>query len=171
MQVLTSIQQALDRGLPDLLAVGIVKDSAGKHNPITLSWIMPTSRVPPMLAISVAPSRHSFAALRGAKQFVIAYPSAGQERETVLYGTASGRGVDKLERGGTRIVPATKIDSVLMLDAVANFECELAGEFVTGDHSIFIGKIVAAHINSDPDLRRIYAFGYTDYAPVKRGDS
>lgn len=170
MQVLTSIQQALDRGLPDLLAVGIVKDSAGKHNPITISWIMPTSRVPPMLAISIAPSRHSFEALRHSRQFVIAYPSEGQERETVLYGTASGRGMDKLARGGTRLVPATNIDSVLMLDAVVNFECELAGEFVTGDHSIFIGKIVAAHVNSDPAVRRIYAFGYTDYAPVERGD-
>lgn len=170
MQVLTSIQQALDRGLPDLLAVGIVKDASGKHNPITLSWLMPTSRVPPMLAISVAPSRHSFAALRRAGQFVVAYPAEGQEEETVLYGTASGRGLDKLARGGTRVVPATKIDSVLMLDAVANFECELAGEFVTGDHSIFVGKIVAAHVNSDANIRRIYAFGYTDYAPVERGD-
>lgn len=169
MQVLASIQQALDRGLPDLLAVGIVKDSSGKHNPITLSWLMPTSRVPPMLAISVAPSRHSFEALRRAKQFVIAYPSAGQENETVLYGTASGRSQDKFARGGTRLVPATRIDSVLMVDAVANFECELAGEFVTGDHSIFVGKIVAAHVNQDPAVQRIYAFGYVDYAPVERG--
>jgi flavin reductase (DIM6/NTAB) family NADH-FMN oxidoreductase RutF len=131
---------------------------------------MQTSRMPPMLAISVAPSRHSFDALRKAKQFVIAYPAAGQEEETVLYGTASGRNMDKLARGGTRVVPATKIDSVLMVDALANFECELAGEFVTGDHSIFVGKIVAAHINKDRNVRRIYAFGYVDYAPVERGE-
>ncbi len=169
MQIPSPIQQALDHGLPDLLAIGIVKDAAGKHNPITLSWIMQTSRMPPMLAISVAPSRHSFDALRLSKQFVIAYPAVGQEGETVLYGTASGRNMDKLVRGGTRIVPASKIDSVLMTDALANFECELAGEFVTGDHSIFVGRIVAAHVNNDRNVRRIYAFGYVDYASVERG--
>ncbi len=169
MQVAASASQCFQRGLPDLLAIGIVKDRHGRHNPITLSWIMQTSRMPPMLAFSVAPQRHSFEALRQAGEFVIAYPAEGQERETVLYGTASGRSMDKLARGGSRIEAATRIDSVLMTDAVANFECRLTDELVTGDHSIFVGEIIAAHINADPTRRRIYAFEYTDYAPVARG--
>ena len=169
MQIPAGTETAFDRGHPDLLSIAIVKDHHGRHNPITLSWIMRTSRMPPMLAVSVAPERHSFEAFRRSREFVIAYPAAGQERETVIYGTASGRSMDKLERGGSRVEPATKIDSVLMSDAVVNFECRLVDELVTGDHSIFVGEILATHVNADPDAGRIYAFAYTDYAPVLRG--
>jgi flavin reductase (DIM6/NTAB) family NADH-FMN oxidoreductase RutF len=70
--------------------------------------------------------------------------------------------MDKITECGTRTAPASKIDCVLFADAVANFECELESELETGDHVIFVGRIVASHMNEDPNVKRLYtlAEGY-----------
>jgi len=60
---------------------------------------------------------------------------------------------------GTKTQPATAIDSVLFADAVANFECRLVGEHEAGDHIIFVGQVVSAHVNQDGDVRRLYTLG------------
>jgi flavin reductase (DIM6/NTAB) family NADH-FMN oxidoreductase RutF len=60
---------------------------------------------------------------------------------------------------GTRTQPATAIDGVLLADAVANFECALESELPTGDHVIFVGKVVAAHVNDSGTTRRLYTIG------------
>jgi flavin reductase (DIM6/NTAB) family NADH-FMN oxidoreductase RutF len=168
MQKTAGFHEGLRRGLPDILTIGIVKDAQGKYNPITLSWVMQVSWSPPLFAISVAPSRHSFDALQLSREFVIALPSESQNEATVLFGTASGRDMDKLERSGLAAEPASKIDCVLLSDAVVNFECKVVEEIEAGDHSIFLGEVVATHVNQDPGVRRIYAFAYTDYAAVER---
>ena len=71
----------------------------------------------------------------------------------VRIGTHSGRDMDKLKEFGSTTSPTTEIDSVILDDAVANFECVLEGELPTGDHMIFAGKVVASHINTEPKGR------------------
>ena len=73
--------------------------------------------------------------------------------QVLLFGTESGRDVDKIGRCVCPIEIATQIDSVLLLDAVANFECQLESYMPAGDHIIFVGKIVAAHINTESKQR------------------
>ena len=55
--------------------------------------------------------------------------------------------------------PASVIDCVLLADAVANFECKLESELETGDHVLFVGRIVCSHVNQDSSLRRLYTIG------------
>ena len=62
--------------------------------------------------------------------------------------------------------PATRIDSVLLADAVANFECTLESEHEAGDHVIFVGRVVAAHVHQDTSVRRIYALGNEQMSAV-----
>ena len=79
--------------------------------------------------------------------------------EAQLFGTKSGRELDKLAAAGCRTEPATTIDGVLLADAVANFECRLVSELQTGDHVIFVGQVLAAHMHQDPTVRRLYSLG------------
>ena len=41
----------------------------------------------------------------------------------------------------------------LIDECIANFECKVVGELVTGDHTVFAGRIVAAHVNETPQKR------------------
>lgn len=157
MQRQVEIEEAMTRSLPLPLAIAIVKDPSGKYNPISVAWAMNASKEPPMLAISIGRTRYSFEGFEATRYFTVAYPSSTMSGDTVFFGTHSGREMDKLSYYGTAIEPAIRIDGVLLRDAVVNFECEIAGKMDSGDHRIYIGKILLAHVHEDPDVRRLYA--------------
>lgn len=159
MQLRADYATAIARKYPEQVAIAIVKDAQGKYNPITLGWVMPTSHKPPMLAISVAFVRYSYEAIRQSKTFVVSFPSDSMADAALFYGTNSGRDVDKIAAFGSKTESAAAIDGLLFSDAVANFECVLKSETATGDHAIFVGEVVAAHINDDDTLQRLYTLG------------
>ncbi|MCK4342512.1 MAG: flavin reductase family protein [Phycisphaerae bacterium] len=169
MQVATTYENAMARKYPEQVSLAIAKDARGKHNPISLGWVMNTSIEPPMLAISIGLTRYSLEVLRHAREFVLSFVSSTMAEDALFHGTRSGRELDKLAQCGTKTQPATVIDSVLLADAVANFECKLESELVTGDHVIFVGRVVAAHMNEDPSVRRLYSLGNDQLGGVVPG--
>lgn len=158
MQQERSVSNAIASKFPEQIVIAIAKDADGKCNPITLGWTMVTSHKPLMLAISIGKTRYSLEVIRNAKEFVIAFPSEHQARETLLFGTKSGRDVDKLASAESKTQPTKRIDCVLLADAVANFECKLVSELETGDHVIFAGEVVCAHLN-ETACNRLYGVG------------
>jgi flavin reductase (DIM6/NTAB) family NADH-FMN oxidoreductase RutF len=78
--------------------------------------------------------------------------------EALFFGSRSGRDVDKLANSDCKTESAKVIDSELLSDAVANFECELESETPAGDHIIFVGKIVCSHMNPE-SKNRLYTVG------------
>jgi flavin reductase (DIM6/NTAB) family NADH-FMN oxidoreductase RutF len=158
MQNKTDYEKAIKTKYPEQVVVAIARDDNGKANPVTLGWTMITSGSPPMMAIALAHKRYTAKAIRHSKCFTIAYPSKDMADEVMLFGTNSGRDMDKLEAAGSSYCSAEKIDSVLLEEATANFECVLENEIVTGDHIVFIGKVVASHINTET-TERLYIIG------------
>lgn len=169
MQVPADYETALNRKYPEPVSIAIAKDRQGKYNPISLGWVMNTSHDPPMLAISVGLARYSLGVIRHARAFTLSFLASTQAREAIFHGTKSGRDMDKLTVAGTPTQPATKIDSVLLADAVANFECVLESELATGDHVIFVGRVVAAHMHADAAVRRLYTLGNEQFGGVVPG--
>jgi flavin reductase (DIM6/NTAB) family NADH-FMN oxidoreductase RutF len=155
MQKQAAFAEAKALKYPEQIAIAIARNGRDKYNPITLGWAMQTSHEPPMWAISVGRTRYSCEVIRQAREFVLALPSERQENETMLFGTQSGRNVDKLCESGTRTRPAARIDGVLLEDAVANFECRVVGELDSGDHVLFLGEVLASYVHETP-LNRLY---------------
>lgn len=158
MQKHVDYLEAITLKYPEQVVIGIARDAAGTANPIALGWTMITSHQPPMMAVSIGLTRYSLEVFRAAEAFTIAMPAEHQADETMLFGTNSGRDMDKFAAAGTALTPAVEIDGVLMSEAVANFECVKRGEMTTGDHVIFAGEIVASHMNPDSP-RRLYTVG------------
>jgi flavin reductase (DIM6/NTAB) family NADH-FMN oxidoreductase RutF len=155
MQKQVEYAEAVKTKYPEQVVIAIAKDKSGKANPITLGWTMFASGNPPMMAIAVAAGHYSIKAIEHAKCFTLAYPSAEMAQAALFFGSHSGRDTDKLAETGCRTEPARQIDSVLLSDAVANFECVEESRMQAGDHIIYIGRVVAAHVNTDPK-RRLY---------------
>jgi len=120
---------------------------AGKPNIITLAWAMPTSINPPLVAISISPRRHSHALIVKAQEFVINIPTMEILDETGFCGSASGRDHDKFKETGLTSLPAEKVKAPPLKECVASLECKLHSQFPTGDHTIFVGEIVGAHVD------------------------
>jgi flavin reductase (DIM6/NTAB) family NADH-FMN oxidoreductase RutF len=155
MQKQVEYAEAVKTKYPEQVVIAVAKDKSGKANPITLGWTMFASGNPPMMAIAVAAGHYSIKAIEHSKCFTIAYPSAEMAQATLFFGSHSGRDTDKLAETGCRTEPARQIDSVLLSDAVANFECVEEARVQTGDHIIYIGRVVAAHVNMEP-RKRLY---------------
>ena len=158
MQKKADYDQAIKTKYPEQIVIAVVKDKNGKPNPVTIGWSMIASGQPAMLAIALTPKRYSTAAIRHSKCFTVAYPSEEMAKDTLFFGTHSGKDTDKFAETGCKYSPAEKIDSVILDDAAANFECTLENELTTGDHIIFVGKVVACHVNSE-DKKRLYTVG------------
>jgi flavin reductase (DIM6/NTAB) family NADH-FMN oxidoreductase RutF len=153
MQKQVKFDQAIKTKYPEQVVIAIAKDKKGKANPVTLGWTMIASYQPPMMAIAVAKTHYSTKTIRHSKCFTIAFPSAQMAEAALFFGSRSGRDTDKFAEFDCRTLPANKIDSVLLADAVANFECTLESQTSAGDHIIFVGKIVASHVNTKPKKR------------------
>jgi flavin reductase (DIM6/NTAB) family NADH-FMN oxidoreductase RutF len=158
MQKKVKYEQAIKTKYPEQVVIAIAKDRAGKANPITLGWTMIASGEPPMMAIAVAKTHYSIEAITYSECFTIAFPSSEMAEAALFFGSKSGRNIDKFAEFECKTEPAKEIDSVLLSDAVANFECTLESQMVTGDHVIFVGKVVASHTNNEPK-KRLYTTG------------
>lgn len=161
MQEQVDYSNAIKKRFPLPLTIAIAKTHEGFYNPITLGWWMNTSHVPPMFAISIGVTRYSLEVIRAAGTFVLAFPTEEMHDDTLCFGSRSGRQGDKLTQQGSAVQPASVIDCVLLSDAAANFECEIDSEIQSGDHVIFIGKVVASHVNTGAETHRIYTLDRT----------
>lgn len=153
MQKQVEYGQAIRTKYPEQVVIAIAKDKNGKANPITLGWTMIVSGEPPMMAIAVAKTHYSIETIRHSKCFTIAFPSSQMAEAALFFGSRHGRDVDKFSEFECANEPAKVIDSVLLSKAVANFECELESETEAGDHIIFVGRVVSAHMNTEPKKR------------------
>ncbi|MHC4172013.1 MAG: flavin reductase family protein [Planctomycetota bacterium] len=158
MQKQAEYSDAIKTKYPEQVVIAIAKDRNGKANPITLGWTMIVSGRPPMMAIAVAKTHYSVEAITHSRTFTIAFPSAEMAEAALFFGSKSGRDIDKFAEFDCPTEPAKEIDSVLLADAVANFECTLESQVHAGDHIIFVGEIVSAHINTEPK-KRLYTTG------------
>ena len=64
--------------------------SDNKPNIITIGWVGTINSEPPMVSISVRPSRHSYKLIKESGEFVINIPNKKLARETDLCGVISG---------------------------------------------------------------------------------
>jgi len=106
---------------------------------------MPVSANPPLVAISIAPRRYSHKLIEETKEFVINIPDMKLVKETLYCGRVSGREVNKFEKAKLTMAPAKAVKVPIIKDCVAHLECRLHQQVTVGDHTLFIGRVVAAY--------------------------
>ena len=159
MQKQAEFPEAIKTKYPEQVVIAVARDKAGRANPITLGWTMIVSGKPPMMAISVAKTHYSIETIKHSKCFTIAFPSSEMADAALFFGSKSGRDADKFAEFDCKTESAKEIDSVLLAEAVANFECTLESETAAGDHIIFVGRLIASHINTEPK-KRLYTVAH-----------
>ena len=113
-----------------------------KDNVITLDWHTPLSFDPMLYAIAVAKVRFSCELIKKSKVFIVNFMSTDYEKEILYCGRHSGRDLDKFKSTGLTREKAEKILCPRLREALAFLECQVIKEIETGDHILFIGKVV-----------------------------
>jgi flavin reductase (DIM6/NTAB) family NADH-FMN oxidoreductase RutF len=106
---------------------------------------MPTSQNPPLLAVSIAPGRHSHTLIGESGEFIVNIPTLEIIQAVYACGSLTGRSFDKFKRANLTQIPGKKVKAPAIRECVAHLECEVEGQMVTGDHTIFVGKILEAY--------------------------
>jgi len=151
------------RKYPEWIVLIVTADDDGTINVMPAGWSMFASHDPPLYAVSVAPSRHTHRMLRAGGEFTVAFPGPDLAAAVRYCGTHSGCDVDKVCGAGLGVRSARRIGPPLLEGAVANLECRLVSEHDAGDHTIFVGEVVAAHVD-DQVQGRLLNFGPGLYA-------
>ncbi len=149
-------------------------DKTGKTNIITLAWAMPASIRPPMLIVGIAPKRYSHELIEETEEFVVNIPTMDIVKETLFCGRRTGRTYNKFEETGLTPLPAKTVKPQIIKECVAHLECELHQQITTGDHTLFIGEVLAAYADEGTfigkyDLQKvkpIYHMGGDDFTTV-----
>ncbi|HHV35531.1 MAG TPA: flavin reductase family protein [Syntrophomonadaceae bacterium] len=120
-----------------------------KHNITTVAWINQCSWTPLQVMVSIAPQRYIHDMIAKSREFMVTIMGEGEEETVFFCGTKSGRGVDKVKELDISTRPGEVIAVPRIKDALANLECKLVQSLVSGDHTIFIGEVVAADYCKD----------------------
>lgn len=131
---------------PQRMALIVSQDARGKPNVMTIGWSMHPSLDPYMVAIWIGKKRYSHDLIKRGGDFVFTIPSEGMQREVSYCGTHSGRDTDKFTDLALATKPAKVVRPPLLTKCVANLECKIINEIDWKSHTVFIGKVVAAHV-------------------------
>ena len=105
----------------------------------TAAWVVQASFDPLLLVVSVNPHNASYPLLRASGCFAVSVLKRGQIDLAQRFGTHSGRDEDK--PAGMRWHPAAS-DAPVLDDALAFFDCRVAGSLPAGDHELVLGHVV-----------------------------
>lgn len=133
--------------LPVPAVLVTVASTDGKDNIITLAWVGTVNSEPPMVSISVRPSRYSHGLLEETGEFVVNLPGADIVRELDLCGMVSGRDEDKFSLCGFKRIPASRVRAPLIDRCPVNLECLVRDKLRLDSHDVYIGEILAVHVD------------------------
>lgn len=132
-----------------------------RHNIVTIAWCGVVCSQPPQVSISVRPSRYSHGMIKASGEFVVNIPTVDQITETDRCGIVSGRDTDKFAACRFTPEPASKVFAPLIKECPVNIECVVRSTHSLGAHDMFIGEVVAVHVDDavagpggKPDIAR-----------------
>ena len=124
-----------------------VSDGEGNDNIITVAWAGTVCTNPPMVSISVRPSRFSYDMLRKTGEFVINLTTKRLVRATDYCGVRSGRNVDKFKELHLTAEASEKINAPGIAESPVNIECKVKQIMRLGSHDMFIAEVVAVNVD------------------------
>ena len=145
-----------------------VTDGKGQDDIITVAWTGTICTNPPMVYISVRPSRFSHHMLMETGEFVINLTTEKLTRATDYCGVRSGRDVDKFKETGLTREKAEFVKAPMIKESPVSIECRVTEVKKLGSHDMFLAEVLAVHAdeeymdeNNRFDLNRARAMVYS----------
>lgn len=124
-----------------------VTDKEGKSNIITVAWAGTVCTNPPMVSISVRPSRYSYQILEETGEFVINLTNESLVKACDYCGVVSGRDVDKFAKTGLTPIPMEHVHAMGINESPVNMECKITEKRELGSHTMFIAEVVGVTVD------------------------
>jgi len=121
-------------------------DERLKPNIIAIAAVTGASHEPPMFVISVRHNRYSHELIEKSKEYAINVATPELKEQVGVCGRTSGSKVDKFKETGLTPIKGTFIKAPLIAECPINIECKVVAAIRPGTHTLFVGQVVAAHV-------------------------
>lgn len=122
-----------------------VTDGEGNDNIITIAWAGTICTNPPMVSISVRPSRYSYEMIKKTGEFVINLTTEKLAFATDYCGVRSGRDVDKFKEMNLTKEKADFVRAPMIGESPVSIECKVREVKELGSHHMFLADVLAVH--------------------------
>lgn len=114
---------------------------------ITLSWAGNSCSDPPIISLGIRKERHSHNIIKQSMEFVINIPTANMLDQVEICGSKSGKDINKwnvcnFTKGQSKVVNVSHIE-----ECPVSLECKVIQIIELGSHDLFLGKVVAIHLD------------------------
>lgn len=126
-----------------------VTDGKGRDNIITVAWAGTICTNPPMVSVSIRPSRYSYQMIRDTGEFVINLTTEQLACATDYCGVRSGRDVDKFAEMNLTKEPAEYVKVPMIKESPVSIECRVKEIKELGSHHMFLADVLAVHAEEE----------------------
>lgn len=147
-----------------------------RDNLITVAWAGVVNTDPPMISVSLRPSRHSYAQIVQSGAFCLNLVSRGMCRAADYCGVRSGRDVDKFEKTGLTVRAVEGFPAPAIAQAPAFLCCRVRQRIPLGSHELFLSAVEQVYVRDDLfdgdgslHLERadLIAYAHGEYHPLR----
>ena len=129
---------------PTLVAV-ITSHFNGRSNVMSAAWHTALSFEPMLYGIAIAPIRFTHRFIERSGEFTVNFLPFDKAHLITLVGRTSGKEVDKFSEFKLETISPVKVKAPILMDAYAAYECKVILKVKTGDHTFFVGEVLASH--------------------------
>jgi flavin reductase (DIM6/NTAB) family NADH-FMN oxidoreductase RutF len=120
-------------------------DIDSKSNIIPVSFCMPVSKDPPLIACAIGRGAYLCTVIERTREFIVNVPPKELKPQIYYCGFHSGYDVDKFKETGLTPQPARTVKAPIIAECVAFMECNVRQEIETGDKNLFVGEVIEAY--------------------------
>ncbi|HHX60216.1 MAG TPA: flavin reductase family protein [Epulopiscium sp.] len=128
-----------------LPAVMVSCGSMEKGNIITVAWTGTICTNPPMVYISIKPSRYSYELIKDSMEFVINLTTEELAKATDFCGVRSGKDYDKFKVNNLTSIKGHYVSAPMIEESPVNIECRVTEIKELGSHHMFIAEVLGVH--------------------------
>ena len=133
-----------------LIGSGAEEKSGLVQNLMTAAWAGTVCSDPPMVSVSIRPSRYTYELVEKSGEFTVNLTDRGLLKAADYCGVRSGREEDKFARCGLTKVRAEGLRlAPAVADSPVYLACKVQNRLALGSHIMYIGEIVSMGIRED----------------------
>lgn len=116
----------------------------GRANVMVAAWVTSVSNDPPLVALAVFPARFTHDLIQKSGAFSLNIPPRPLAEQVKKIGEITGEETDKFLTVGLTPYEAKQVSAPLIAECVGHLECGVIDTVRAGNHTLFLGEIVAA---------------------------
>ena len=136
---------------PSPAALIVSADENQKSNIMTAGEVFNVGlKNPAIIGIALRKATYTHGLISKTMEFTVNFPTSAIIEIVDLIGTVSGRnGLDKFAEYGLTALKSDEVIPPIIDECPVNLECKALSITEVGDHDLFLGEVVAMHVDSD----------------------